>query len=263
MMDLFFATFALSATPGLAQEAPASPQARLDEAIRLYTSGDLQASKATLTDLLNDDAVVDKDLRTRARVYLGEVLYVEGQRAAAWDAFRVIIRDQPDLHLDPYEHPPDVVEFYETVRAATTTLDDRLPQGAQGPVSVPSRPPFPISGVLPLGIYQMRNDHPVRGAVLAVGQVATGTASLALLGSLLSDHDAGSDQARYEELTRRRTVQFACTAGFYSLWIASVVDATATWRRTSATPVSLGIQGDGDEVLVELHWSGPGRKARP
>ena len=230
---------ALLAPPAKGEDSLPDPQTRLDDAVRLYMSGDLVGARTGLTDLLNDDSISERELRVRARIYLGEVLYVEGQRAAAWDAFRVIIREQPDFHLDPYEHPPDIVEFYETVRAATTTLDDRFPPHDTLPLIPEDNPSFPLWGVLPFGAYQIAHDRPVRGSLLALGQVATGAVSVALLGNLVSDHDAGSDPDLNLELSTRRNVQWACTTAFYGLWITGVVDASSHWKKGRNPAVSL------------------------
>jgi len=254
MQAFFFVLALLLAAPVQAEGEASDAQQRLDEAVVSYTSGDLEGARNALSDLLNDPALVDPELRLRARIYLGEVLYVEGQRAAAWDAFRAAIREQPDYHLDPYEHPPDIVAFFETVKAATTTLKDRLPD-PNPPATTPTTP-FPILGVLPFGLYQVTHDQPVRGSLLAFGELATGVGSVALYVSLRNNNDAGTDRSAYKRLILQRDLQWACFAGFYGLWFTGVVDAQAHWRKNRTSEVGLLLDPATQTAGLTLHVDG-------
>lgn len=220
------------------QAADDPARERLTVALRHYMAGDPEAARTALAEIINDASITDPQVRLQARSYLGEVLFVQNQREAAWDVFRSIVEERPDHRLDPYEHPPDVVDFYETVRAAISAQPTLLPTTDIQPPALDDRS-FPIGGLLPFGVYQLSNEQPIRGSLLALGQAATGAASVGLLASLVSDHSAGSDLQEEARLQRARGIQWGCTFAFYGLWFTGVVDATVQWRRKRETSVHL------------------------
>ncbi len=206
-----------------------SGRARLVWGIRYYRAGDHDKARATLIELLTDETVTDRELRLTARVYLAEVLFVEDRREAALAAFQAILEDDPDYRLDPYEHPPDVIEFFDMVRAT-------LAMGREEPpvVDPEPQPPevlrFPVLGYAPLGVHHLQQRHWLRGSLLASSQVALATGSLITGISLYGRHET-YDESEHSDLQDRRQRNAAMTAGFYGLWALGVVDGALGWRR--------------------------------
>lgn len=229
-------SFALS-SGAFAQDPPPPAEARLDNAIEAYMAGDHAQARDLLTDILVDETVMDEDLLQRARVLLGEVLYVEGRTEAAWDTFRAILDEQPDYELDPYEHPPDVIRFFETVRGATavrTRPPDPNPdsEGMDGE----TRRSFPLLTLAPFGLYQITHEQPVKGTLLALGQAAAGAGSVLLYVQLNRDHVATTDE-EYQSLVLRRNAQWALFGGFYGLWLVGASDGIGHWRARPSVSV--------------------------
>lgn len=145
---------------GAAEEsaAAAAERARLDHAIELYIAGESAQARNELLVIVLDPTLADSALQREARVWLGEVQYAMGELQAAEDTFRAALAYQPDLVLDPFVHPPDVVAFFDAVRAT-----------AQVQVPVP---PFPTDPDRPSwlvlaapGGIQFYNGQPVLGAL--------------------------------------------------------------------------------------------------
>jgi tetratricopeptide (TPR) repeat protein len=216
------------------QGRPPSAEERLDAAVRAYMEGAYDEAQAHLAAILNDPDTSDAQLRLRALTYLGEVLYVAGRSEAAWDAYQKLLREFPAHELDPFVHPPDVVAFYNTVRAATLSLQDaaRLQ---------PQPKPFPRSGLLPFGYYQLGHDEPLRGTLLLVGQSAMAAGSLFLLVDLAMDHSEPQDS--FAALQNKRRLQWSLSAGFWTLHALGVADGAYDWRRKQARRVNLGPGG--------------------
>ena len=150
--------------------------------------------------------------------------------AFRWDAFRALLDEQPDIQLDPFEHPPDVVAFFETVK----TSGPRQKPPAPAPVAQP----FPRSGFLPMGVYQFQNGQRTRAALLAAGQLATGTGSVVLWWQLRNDPTAPSE-AELPLWELRRNVNLGLTAAFYGLWALGVTTAAADWETQQGTALRL------------------------
>ncbi len=228
---------------GFAQEEAGSEE--LATAIRHYRSGELELARTTLIALLNDEGVEDRELLVQARVYLGEVLFVLDRPEEAVAAFRAILEHEPDYRLDPYEHPPDVVDFYETLRGAIRDLgfdEDQQPE----PEPLPSPQSLPPLALAPFGIHQFRQRHIAKGLLLSSGEAALMTGSLVTAIKLYGDHDADSE-ADEQALTDRRLANRIMAGGFYGLWLVGIIDAAVSWRREQrAYPV---------EARLRIHGS--------
>jgi hypothetical protein len=221
----------------LAQEAPAveeartkSGQERLALAIRLYRAGDHDAARDTLINLLNDPKVEDLGLMLEARVYLGEVFLTEGKRTEAFQTFRAILEEDHEHKLDPYEHPPDVVEFFGMVKAATRDLgpDDPPPLLPAPMPPPPVLQPMHWTGYAPFGVHQLRQERYGWFSVLAVGQLGTLAGTFATGIPLYIDHAA--EEPDYSKLVAMRSWNWALSGAFAAMWITGTVEASVRWR---------------------------------
>jgi hypothetical protein len=211
-------------------DAASTGQERLALAIRLYRAGSHDQARATLANILNDDDIDDLELEIKARVYLGVVLLADGNRPAAFEAFRDVLAVDHGFQLDPYEHPPDVVEFFDMVRAATRDLgpDDpppRLPEPIPPP---PELLPLHWTGLAPFGVHQLRQGRYGWFSVLAVGQLGTLAGTLAT-GIPLYINSA-AEEPEYSQLVTMRTWNWALSGAFTALWVTGTVEASVRWR---------------------------------
>jgi len=224
---------------------PAGFDEQLEEAKRLHFQGEHQAA----LDLLNHLKVqmdlsvneVSWTLRAETLVYLGELQYVTGNTVQALSAWRSVLeQDLAYPRLSPFSHPPEVVGEFEQLRARIHQEVAARP--------VPRPPPTPAWTVLPLGIPQFIDGHPVRGTVFGVSQLALGTVSLAMIAHLNArnvpseDHPQGwtSKQVTARVNTQRFAIQWPATLGFYGVWFGSWNDARQTWRKEHTVSAQVG-----------------------
>jgi tetratricopeptide (TPR) repeat protein len=212
-----------------AQEPEPSGQERLALAIRLYRAGQHDEARATLINMITDEDVEDMELKLEARVYLGEVLLAAGNRTAAYDAFRAILDDDRDYRIDPYEHPPDVVEFFEMARATMATGSDEPPPPPPDPIRPPPTwAPMHWTGLTPFGLHQLRQGRYGWFSVLAVGQIGTLAGTFATGIPLYMDSEGYQDE--YDKLIAMRSWNWALSGAFAALWITGTVEASVRWR---------------------------------
>ena len=213
--------------PGFTGHLSTSPQDQLDEAVRLYQTGAHDDAKRILTSLVNDPGMDDEGLRQRARVYLGEVLYLKGDKEEARRLFEAVLLQDHGYVVDPFAHPPDVRGFFETIRAyIRPAAPPTPPTTSSAPVS---RPPFvTYTG---FGVYQFQSGRPGLGTAMAGAQATLGALSLASFYGLTQTGGWETEDQK-TALDRRRALQWGATAGFYGVWMWSVIDAHRHWRST-------------------------------
>ena len=212
------------------------PKARLEEAVRLYQTGHHSEAKSILTSLVNDPHLIDQSLRQRARVYLGEVLYLQQNKEEARRLFEAVLIQDPDYVIDPFAHPPDVCGFFETIRAYIRPVPSLDPP----PTSTGPTGRAPLTTYTGFGVYQFQSGRPALGAVMAGSQAALGALSLATFYGL-TRNNTWETESRQTTLDRRRALQWGATAGFYGVWMWGVVDAHRHWRAAQGQP--LAVQG--------------------
>ncbi|MCB9778210.1 MAG: hypothetical protein H6742_06585 [Alphaproteobacteria bacterium] len=214
-------------------------QSRLDGAVRQYHAGQHDLALSLLAALLQETA--EDPVAAAARVYMGEIFFVQGNEDGAREAFELALRSDPALRLDPFQHPPDVCAFFEIVKADG---DWRQPT----PLPVPIEPPPPLtrpSPLSPLGIAQFRQGRTGAGTALAISQSLTCGASALLGGWLLIDRrtsdasvpgvpnfdDQGHRLWPGQTLRTRQIVQLSATGACYLAYGAGVADAAITQKR--------------------------------
>lgn len=240
------ALLALISGPAWAQESPApaadaaeaQARAQLDDALVAYVDGDLAGARGVLLKLVNDPTLDDADLLQEARVWLGEIEYFMGEQAAARSTFRTVLVYDPTFRMDPFVHPPEVVAFFDSVRAevAVTQLEPVLPPGPTLPLLVVA--------VFPGGM-QFRNDRPWLGASTLLGVTALGGTTFGLRRWLLAQDldpeksglQIGPDDEQLVRSVRRGQV----TAGSATV---------ALWLTTSAISYGLNMPSG---ATVQLH----------
>ena len=215
-----------------------------------YHFGEADAARGRFAALVIDDTT-PVAVRQEARVYLGELLYFAGDRDEARRFFEQVLAQDGDYEVDAFRHPPDVVDFFNFVRASRVAPPRPAPTVPVLPTAPTLVPPSPVSAMLGHGVYHFRYGRPKRGALylgLQVGFLAT---EAALWGSLLNDRTyREGDEVERQRLARTRAMTGVVAAGYWGTWIASALDANMHWRqvegpsraRTAATPATPRVQ---------------------
>ncbi len=212
------------------------PAERLAEAVRQYQLGQSDAAKATLADLVLEEDSVPPALRQEARIYMGELLYTEGDKEGAELFFRKVLTEDPDHVLDGFRHPPDVCGFFSYVAALVDAETDSAPAV---PVPVPVAvlpPPAPLSSWAPLGIYHFGHGQPLRGATYLTLQTALTGFSFVSFGLLVADHGAPAGSDDYARLLNLRTANRITGVAAFATWGVAILDAQLHWRRSTRLP---------------------------
>ncbi len=219
---------------------------RLDHAVSTYQRGDLEAARGLLVAIVLDTEVLPDQVRQEARIYLGELLFTQGEREEARTFFEQAIRQDPNYRIDPFVHPPEICEFFDYVRALT-------PVQGKEPIDQPPPPPpppkvMPYSVWSPVARYHFENGRRARGYVYQYGFVASSTASLVMAGVLLSDRRYPEGQAGAVEglqLRVLRGAQLTVTVAAWGFYVGNVVDARFDWIARNGRPRSatLGVTG--------------------
>jgi hypothetical protein len=177
----------------LALPATDSPEQNFKSAIEEFEFGEHAAAAQKLRSILEPVQLANPEDVIVARQYLGACEHLLDNLDAAKKEFTRLLALDPDHRLDPEVFSPAVVQFFEKVRSELT------PAPPPPPKVDPTPPPPPLVqtevvtgrypaalGLIPLGIGQFLNYHPVRGsifAVLEVGLLATCGATFGLYGS--------------------------------------------------------------------------------
>lgn len=202
-------------------EKPPTPAERLNLALSQYQQGQGTTAQHELAKLVNDPSVTDEQLRQRARVYLGEVLYLHQNEEEARRVFEVVLTLDPGYTIDPFAHPPDVCGFFETVRAYIVT------PAAQ---SLAASAPPPTSAFMGFGVYHFQTNQGRKGTRIALAQTTAGLVSLVGFAGLLDDRRYLNEDDKLSSLQLRRGIQWGSTAAFYAVWAWAIADANQHWR---------------------------------
>jgi len=237
----------LFAAEGAHAESPPAPsvsgeESPLDSALEIYLDGDLAEARDALLRIVNDPELEDEALLQEARIWLGEVQYFLGEKEAARSTFRTVLLVRRGYRMDPFVHPPEVVAFFDSVRAEVDTV-------GPGPGPVPRSTP-PIHAFLWPGGLQLHNGRPGAAALTA----ATVTGSAAAVGGLRffivrQDVDPDTfgvqiyegDDDRLRQVKQARAAQFGVSAVAATLWISTTVGGTSRAIRPTMTPGGLGL----------------------
>jgi hypothetical protein len=211
-----------------------SARDRLDEAVRRYQFGERDAAQGLLAALVIA-ADVPGDVRQEARVYLGELLFIADDKESASRFFEQVLAAEPDYVIDPFLHPPDVVGFFNYVRAFREPVgpaEGTGPALPPGPLVATIVPPAPPSAMVGLGIYQLRQGKTGSGLAFL------GTQAAALTANVIA-HSVYWPNRRYPEgdvdelarLQRLRVTSFVASGVLLISWPWNVSASTRHWRR--------------------------------
>ena len=235
----------LTTSPGMAdderpQDAELSHAEReLEHALDAYVRGDLREARDALLRIVNDPAVDDEETLQTARVWLGEVHWYMGDREAARSTFRTILLYDREHRLDPFAHPPEVVAFYDSVRAEV--------EASQGPPPLARRDLPPATAYLWPGGVQFHNGKPVAAALTSVGvALAAGGVGATRVYLVRQDQDPDTyglqvPEGQVDQLSAVRAGQWAIAAAGAGLWLGTSVGGTVVAARPTLTSAGPGL----------------------
>jgi hypothetical protein len=232
----------------------------LQEATRLYVSGDVRAALLLLEELqrrLFFGEQVPPEVGAEALVYLGEIYLGQGLSQPAKDAFRGALALSPTYEVNPYHHPVEVGASFERVRKQL-----QAEAAARAAPPPPPPPPLPWWGYAPFGAPQIGQGQTGRGLVYGSLQLGFGAGSVAVMYRLRDENgtwwaprawteDDYEDGWRRVQL-QRWAVQYPVTLAFYGVWALSVADGRDSWRRQPA--VVIGTTPSGSGPSLTLGW---------
>jgi len=217
-----------------------SPQSRLEAAVVAYQISNYQAAISILSDLaVNEDTPTE--VRQEARIYLGEIRFVQDDEIGAQRFFEQVLSEDPNYRIDRFKHPPDVCSHFDYVRAymadVATVIEPTPPAVFK---------PMPIQGYLPMGIYQFQHNQTRQGTILLVGQATTVLTSMVLFGILWADHEyPAGDDIRHNELVALQRIQWTSTAAYYGFRAFGIAKSQRHWRLNMAFQNQDGVASTG------------------
>ncbi len=184
----------------LAFPAADAPEEIFKSAIEDFEFGEHASAAQKLRSILEPIRLSNPEDVIVARQYLGACYHLLDDLEAAKKEFSLLLALDPEHRLDPEVFSPAVVQFYEKVRTEAG-LGMRKKEDLEPPPPAPPPPPPPPAvvktemitgrypaalGLIPFGVGQFFNYHPIRGsifAVLEVGLLATCGTTFGLYGS--------------------------------------------------------------------------------
>ncbi len=229
---------------GSAPDPALSYEDALEHAKLEYFQGEHEIARAALRALrarMEADDVGGSDTWEETLRYLGEVEYLLGDRAAAWRTFEAMLLARPEATMTTFNHPADVVHWFELVRQGLAQQQPPPP-----PPPLPPSPP-PAWTYAPLGAPQFGLAQPRRGATYAVLQTAFGALSIGAFVHLTTINKADNPLGLSQDALAQRVaitrwaIQWPATLAFYGLWAGSHLDARRAWRARERVEVSVQV----------------------
>ena len=197
---------------------------QLKRGVRFYQKKDYSSAMEVFLSLRYAQSA-PAEYRQEARLYIGEILYIQGDRQGAQDLFRELFEEDPKYKCDRFIHPLDVCDYFDFYKKTFLTPPPQPP-----PLKTKAQAPWYTYA--PFGLYHLREGPKWRGYLYLSGQLLTGIVSTTLFTSLTIDHSyMANDLDKRDQLQSYLLWQRATTVGFYGLWALSVADARIMWRR--------------------------------
>lgn len=197
-----------------------------------YEHGDYAEAITSLTGVLNPLRLAAEEDIVQARRYLGASLFFSGKKDEAAEEFTRLLLLNPDLRLDAFVFPPQLVLFFDEVKASIKEQLEkaRAQRLLKETIRIADRRVELRSlyvNLIPFGAPQFQNGDRVKGWVL----LGTGSALLALnVASYWAARSyAGADgyyatEAARADASSWRTVQFTSLGLLGGAWAYGIAD---------------------------------------
>lgn len=187
-----------------------SPEAIFKSAIEDFEFGEHAMAAEKLRGILEPPKLSSREDLIVARQYLGACYQMLGEKTKAKSQFSMLLALDPKHKLDPEVFSPALVEFFEEVRKEVgmdtagerhdppppdKKIDDKngLNDASIVKPVLKRDPPSAAFMLIPFGVGQFANHHPVRGSLFAAGEVglfATSIITFTMLNSLKLQDDS-------------------------------------------------------------------------
>ena len=221
------------ATNAAATPAAASPELQaaqaLDKARAAYEYGDMELVAETARQVAEGRVHPTPVQRAQALRLLGIALYLTGRPEGAESAFLELLRLRPNVRLDPTNTRPDVISFFETVRAQHYEEIQRAVRDRPGKH-------FILSLLPPAG--QLQNGNRTRALMIgAVEVLSLGVAigTYAQLRSWVRDSDQ-TFPGHTSDAQTLKTLNNVAVGVFAATVIVGIIDGVANFNRDSNEP---------------------------
>jgi hypothetical protein len=178
---------------------------------------------ATLAEPLTRDPSLPPGTRTEAARVYGLALAALDRRAEAETVLLGYLESEPDAHLDPALYPPDLVVFFEDVRARHAgQLLTAKPR--------PKRKQYAILNFVP-AYGQIQNGEPVKAWIVGGAEavfLATNLTTFALLHSSCDGQTLVCDDP--DRARRLRTVNLVSGGLLLAAYAVGVIDGFVGYR---------------------------------
>ena len=202
----------------------------LNQAVHFYQMSDrTEAMQRFLSISMNE--TYPESVRQEARIYMAEILLLEGNADGAKQFIREILRANPNYQIDRFRHPPEICSFFDEIKESSPiplTKEDNDPE---------FRPTPNASIFLPFGSHQIRKKKWLKGIACSTSQVLLAGGSLGMRSYLQTNQNP---KAPIEDEATLNTIligQYSATTLFYLSWMGCSFDAYRTWKK-DITPIS-------------------------
>lgn len=222
--------------------APAARAGDTDKGLKLgvyaYEHGDYAEAITNLSGVLSPLRLTAEEDVVQARKYLGASLFFSGMKDEAAEEFKRLLLLNPDVKLDAFVFPPQLVLFFDEVKAS---IKDQLEKARaqkllKETIRIADRRVELRSAyvnLIPFGAPQFQNGDRLKGWVL----LGTGAALLALnvASYWAARSHANADgyyptEAARSDASSWRTVQFTSLGLFGGAWAYGIADGFIYYR---------------------------------
>ena len=232
------------APPAAAQQTPTDAASSLKRVRASYEYGDIDDVVEWARPVAEGRLAATPMERAHALRYLGIGLYLTGRAPGAEAAFFELLRLRADSTLDPRTTRPDVVTFFEQVRARHA---DQIHAAAREN----NHKIFALNFLPPVGQFQ--NGQRGKGLVLAgleLASLATTVTTYALLSHWQQSDLTCDKSVGYDTCHTIRTVNWVALGAFITAYGVGVLDALGNYSdlpdegsgpRVALTPSGLSV----------------------
>jgi hypothetical protein len=207
----------------------ADPRADLVEARHKFEQGDYAAASALLRPLVDAGVFGDAADRNEALRLYGVASFLEGRRGDAEGAFTALLVHDSNARLDAALYPPDVVAFFDAIRARREAELARTAHKA--------RKHFVLT-LIPFGVGQFQNDQPRKGWILAGLEGALVISATTTFILLKNNEQQGHTFSDTSEARTLRNVNLASVVALGATAAYGLIDAIYYYQRGEQEPTT-------------------------
>ena len=199
----------------------------LNEAVESYQMGNRPEALQALLSIATTPQY-PQTIQQEARIYIGEILYLEGNIDGARDYFLETLMTDADYNIDRFRHPPEICAEFDLVNAQ---FRQRTP-----PTTFTASNAQNWVRFAPFGLYQFQQGLNWKGVAYSSLQLGSGISSLVLFNYLSQNPGYNAnDTENQQHLERILTIQRTSAVGFYAFWLLGSLDAQKDWQLKSTS----------------------------